>query len=202
MSSRTVTGLVAALALATSAAPAAGQAEIVRLTVAIAPVTAAGAPIPVSVAVDADRGALSSRAGHLRLRVRYAAECAGTFAGTPGPVAIDARIPDPGAANATYHARLDGSAAVAALGSYSVCAYLEEEGTGRLFAQDSDSQFQATAACTKATQDATAAANALAAARRRLAHARGRRTRARLRRTVIKLAASSRAAERSRRSAC
>ena len=107
---------LAATLLAAAATPAAGQGEIVRLSITVAPVVAAGAPIPVTVAVDADRGALSSRTDHLRLRVRYAAECAGTFAGTPGPVAIDTQIPDPGTANTTYHATLGGSAAVASVG--------------------------------------------------------------------------------------
>ncbi len=192
---------LAATLLATAATPAAGQGEIVRLSITVAPVVAAGAAIPVAVAIDADRGALSSRTDHLRLRVRYAAECAGTFAGTPGPVAIDARIPDPATANTTYHATLDGSTAVASLGAYSVCAFLEEEGTGRLFAQDSDTQFQATAGCTAASRTNARDAAALRAAQRQLARVRGSR-RAALRRRIKRLAALRQAAANSLQAAC
>jgi hypothetical protein len=192
---------LAATLLAAAATPAAGQGEIVRLSITVAPVVAAGPPIPVTVAVDADRGALSSRTDHLRLRVRYAAECAGTFAGTPGPVAIDTQIPDPGTANTTYHAALTGSAAVASLGAHSVCAFLEEEGTGRLFAQDSDTQFQATAGCTAASRTNARAAAALQAAQRQLARAKGSR-RAALRRRIRRLAALQRAAAKSLQAAC
>jgi hypothetical protein len=192
---------LAAVLLAVAAAPAAGQGEIVRLSITVAPVVAVGAAIPVTVVVDADRGALSSRGDHLRLRVRYAAECAGTFAGTPGPVAIDTQIPDPGAANTTYHATLNGSAAVASLGAYSVCAFLEEQGTGRLFAQDSDTQFRATAGCTAASRTDTRDIAALRAAQRQLARARGSR-RAALRRRIKRLAVLERAAANSLQSAC
>lgn len=192
---------LAAALFAAASAPAAGQGEIVRLSITVAPVVAAGAAVPLTVAVDADPGALSYRSDHLRLRVRYAGECAGTFAGTPGPVAIDARIPDPGTANTTYHATLNGSAAVASLGTYSVCAFLEEEGTGRLFAQDSDTQFQATAGCTAASRTDARDAAALRTARRQLAHAKGSR-RAALRRRIKRLVALQRAAANSMQSAC
>jgi hypothetical protein len=192
---------LAATLLAASATPAAGQAEIVRLSITIAPIVAAGAAIPVTVAVDADRGALSARTDHLRLRVRYAAECAGTFAGTPGPVAIDTQIPDPGTANTTYHATLNGSAAVASLGAYSVCAFLEEEGTARLFAQDADTQFQATAGCTTASRTDARNAAALRTAQGQLAHAK-RSRRAALRRRIKRLAALQRAAANSLQAAC
>jgi hypothetical protein len=192
---------LAATLLAAAATPAAGQGEIVRLSITVAPVVAAGAAIPVTAAVDADRGALSSRSDHLRLRVRYAAECAGTFAGTPGPVAIDMQIPDPGTANTTYHATLNGSAAVASLGAYSVCAFLEEQGTGRLFAQDSDTQFKTTAGCTAASRTNARDATALRTAQRQLARAKGSR-RAALRRRIRRLAALRRAAANSLQTAC
>jgi hypothetical protein len=192
---------LAAMLLAAAAAPAAGQGEIVRLTITVAPIVAAGAAIPVTVAVDADRGALSLRGDHLRLRVRYASECAGTFAGTPGPVAIDTQVPDPGTANTTYHATLSGSAAVASLGVYSVCAFLEEQGSGRLFAQDSDTQFRATAGCTAASRTDARGAAALRAAQRQLAHAKGSH-RAALRRRIKRLAAMQRAAANSLLTAC
>jgi hypothetical protein len=192
---------LAAALLAAAAAPAAGQGEIVRLSITVAPVVAAGASIPVTVGVDADRGALSLRGDHLRLRVRYAAECAGTFAGTPGPIAIDTQIPDPSTANTTYHATLNGSAAVASLGAYSVCAFLEEQGTGRLFAQDSDTHFQTTAGCTTASRTDARETAALRAAQRQLAHAKGSH-RAALRRRIKRLAALQRAAANSLQSAC
>jgi hypothetical protein len=194
--------LLAAALLGTAAVSAAGQGgEIVRLTITVAPVVAAGAPIPITVAIDADQGALAQRSGHLRLRVRYASECSGTFAGTPGPVAIDTQIPDPGAANSAYHATLQGSAAVTELRSYSVCAYLVEDGTGRLFAQDSDTQFRATAACTSASRGDARIAAALRTAHRRLTHARGAR-RAALRRRIARLVAQQQAAANSLQSAC
>jgi hypothetical protein len=192
---------LAALAL-TFAAPATAQnGEIVRLTISVAPVVATGAPIPVTVTIDADQGALSQRSDHLQLRVRYAAECAGTFTGTPGPVAIDTQIPDPAGANTAYHATLHGSASVAALGTYSVCAYLLEQGTGRLFAQDSDTQFRATSACTDASRGDARVVAALRTARRQLKHAHGAR-RAALRRKIARLLAQQQATANSLQSAC
>lgn len=205
------TPLIAALALATlttlatlaiPTAPALAQnGEPVRLTVTVAPVVAAGRAVPVSVAIDADPGMLSQRSDHLRLRVRYASECAGTFAGTPGPVAIDTQVPDPGATNAAYHATLSGAATPTQLGTYSVCVYLVEEGTERLFAQDSDTQFRATAACTDASRGDARVAAALRTARAQFKHAHGTRRR-RLRRRIAGLVAQQQAAANSLQSAC
>jgi hypothetical protein len=193
---------LAAIATLAAASPAPAQnGEVVRLTISIAPTVAAGTPVPVSVVIDADQGVLAQRSDHLRLRVRYANECAGTFAGTPGPVAIDTRIPDPGAANTTYHATLSGAATLSALGTYSVCAYLVEEGTERLFAQDSDTQFRATSACTDASRGNARLAAQLRAARSRLKHAHGARRR-KLRRQIAGLVAQQRAAANSLQSAC
>lgn len=193
--------LAIAPALAAAAPAAAPQDEPVRLSIEVAAVVAAHAAIPVSVTLDADRGALSARSGPLRLRVRYAAAaCSGTFAGTPGAVALDERIPDPAAAG-TYHAALDGAAEVAGLGAYNVCAYLEEEGTDRLFAQSSDARFQATAACTDASSAVQRGDSQLGAARRKLAHAK-RSRRAAIRRRIAQLVAQQRAAQRSQRTAC
>ena len=168
---RTGIALAALAALATASA-ASGQDEAIRLTIQAPSVVARGAPIPLRVAVAADPGAMNGATGPLRLRVRLAPECASTFAATSGPVAIDRRLPAPGAASAPYTANVRGSSRVAALGAYSVCAFVEEEGDDRLFAADSGTQLQATQACTTATRKVTRATAALRRARR--AHLTGR----------------------------
>jgi hypothetical protein len=175
--------LVVLAALVTASA-ASAQGEAVRLTITAAPVVARDVRVGVRVAVDADPGAMNTADGPVRLRVKFAPECGSTFRSTPGPVVIDQRLPAPGAASAPYSASLRGEGVVAAFGSYTVCAFVEGEGDDRLYGADTETQFQATQACTTATRRHTHVVTALRRAVRTHAGARKvRQLRIRLRKT-------------------
>jgi len=133
--------LAGALVLAAGAGAPLAQADIdpVRLTVT-APATArTGSTATVSVAVAADAGALDPRVGTLRVGVRLAPECGGSFATTSGPTVIDAvaLTPQP-AAGAAYAATIRGTATVPTSATLTACTYLVDD-EGRQFATDTDS---------------------------------------------------------------
>ena len=79
---------------------------------------------------------LDSATAPLRIRVKLATECGGTFATTPGDVLIDQQLnPQPTTGHA-YQATAKGSGKPTSYGEQTVCAYLEEEGDNRMFAND------------------------------------------------------------------
>lgn len=133
--------LAAALVLAAAAGAPLAHADIdpVRLTVT-APATArTGSTVAVSVAVAADAGALDPHVGTLRVGVRLAPECGGSFATTSGPTVVDAvaLTPQP-APGASYSATIRGTATVPSSATLTACAYLLDD-EGRQFATDTDS---------------------------------------------------------------
>ena len=90
--------LALALAAAALGAPAAQAdgGEAVRLGVDVPGIVASAASFRTSVHVTADPGALDIRSGALRVRMKAASECGGSFDTTSGPVLVDAQLrPDP-----------------------------------------------------------------------------------------------------------
>ena len=137
------------LALSSSAA-AADTATPVRLRISVAPVARAHAPLRIAVRVDADAGALDTRTGALRIRVKLASECGGTYQYTSGPVLLDKRLsPQPSTGHA-YSGSSQGHGTPVAYGQLTVCAWLEEEGDNRDFATDDSSQVNVSRPCTVA----------------------------------------------------
>ncbi|HEY2638064.1 MAG TPA: hypothetical protein VGI54_11780 [Solirubrobacteraceae bacterium] len=128
---RAVGGLVAVGALAL---PAAALAEPVDLSVHALKRVGEKTPFKVSVGVRADAGALDIATAPLRLRVRLAPECGGTYGGTTGPKVMDRRLAPAPVAGRPYAARLTGTGKVPKVGTYAVCAFLEEKGDSRQFA--------------------------------------------------------------------
>jgi hypothetical protein len=127
--------LGSALALLVPAAAIANSlAEPVSIA-ASAPATATvGTPFEVAVAVEADPAALDIAIAPLRVRVKLAPECGGSFVGTPGPTAFEATLPNPippGSFAGTFSGRVTESAA----GTEIVCAFLEDA-QERQFATD------------------------------------------------------------------
>jgi hypothetical protein len=105
-----------------------------------------GAPIAVSVVVNADPGALDPRAGAIHLGVRLAAECGGSYATTPSAsTAIPNSVlsPQP-AAGAAYRATAKGSTSASGNGDLTVCTYLTDD-EGRQFATDTDTVVEVNA---------------------------------------------------------
>jgi hypothetical protein len=122
----------------------------VRLGIAVTPVARLHAPLAVTVRVSADPGALDTRTAPLRVRVKLAGECGGTFQYTSGVVLLDKRLSPQPAAGRAYSAVARGSGKPRAYGTQVVCTWLEEEGDNRAFASDQSVMTNVSKACTTA----------------------------------------------------
>jgi len=188
----TVRPTAAGLALAGLIAvmmPAAARAtpdELVRIGVQAPALVAAHGVFPINFTVNADAGALDVRQAPVRLRVRFAPGCGAFFDATPGPILLDRVLdpqPSPGRAYAISVGTRD---ALMTPGSYTVCAYLEQFGDDRVFAEDTDSQITVTAAAVALSRCRVAQAR-VARVKRSLSAARSPRRRTALRRRLIRL---------------
>jgi hypothetical protein len=153
-------------ALLVVAAPAgAGLLEPVTITAtAPEPQIAAGTPFKLEVAVEAEAGTLDIAAQPLRVRVKLAPECGGSFAGTPGPAAFEQTLPPP-AAGAAYKQLLNGKATAASPGIDVVCAFLEDA-QERQFATDTEEEVTVLSA--GAVKQCAAATKQLKTAKKKL----------------------------------
>lgn len=155
--------LAAAATIAYSAAATADSFTPVRLGIKIAPVARLHQPLKVSVDVSADPSVLDNATGPLRIRVKLAQECGGTFSSTPGVTLLDQQLRPQPATGRAYDANASGSGRPNRYGEQTVCAFLEESGDNRMFANDTSNEVNVSRKCT------TAAATYEAARRR---HAR------------------------------
>jgi hypothetical protein len=196
---------LAGLALASSATVAGADSfNPVRLSISVAPVARLGKPLAVSVRVSADPGALDTATAPLRIRAKLAGECGGTFDTTPGPVLIDAQLNPQPATGHAYSATARGRGQPTAYGTRIVCAFLEEEGDNRQFANDTADppQVRVSKPCTIAARRYDRDRAALARARRQLRHAKRRARRARLRKLVARRTRTVARDRRAARSTC
>jgi len=202
-----ITGLaaiaVAVLVLGTGLAGA-DSFNPVRLAITIAPTARLARPLPIEVTVSADAGALDSATAPLRVRAKLAGECGGTFDTTPGPVLIDAQLNPQPATGHPYTATARGSGNPIAYGQKTVCAFLEEEGDNRMFANDTADppMVDVSNPCTAAAGRYDAAVKSLARAKRQLGHAKRRANRARLKKLVAKRSKTVARDRRAARAAC
>ena len=143
----------------------AGGGEPVTMDVSMPGVVASGIGFPVRVTVTSDSGALRGATAPLRVRVKAAAECGGTFDSTPGAVLLDAPLGSSGT--------VAGRASTTTFGTFTACAFLEQQGDDRLFAFDDSTSFAVTHACTTFTRRAVAARRSLRKMRKTLRHAHG-----------------------------
>jgi hypothetical protein len=155
--------VAAMLCLASSAWGDGG--EPVTMDVNVPGVVASGIGFPVRVTVTSDKGALSGATAPLRVRVKAANECGGTFDSTPGPVLVDAPL----ASNGT----VAGRATVTSFGGFTACAFLEQQGDDRLYAFDDTTTFAVTHSCTTYSRRVVATRAALKKVRGRMRHAHG-----------------------------
>jgi hypothetical protein len=154
---------------------AAGAALIVPVTItatAPEPLIAAGSPFKLEVAVEAEAGALDIAVRPLRVRVKLAPECGGSFIGTAGPAAFEATLAGP-PAGAALKQTLVGKVTAASAGPEVVCAFLEDA-TERQFATDTEEEVTVLAPgalkqCTAATKQLTAAKKGLKRLEHRIA---------------------------------
>jgi hypothetical protein len=155
--------LAAVAAIAYSAVAGADSFTPVRLAITIAPIARLHQPLKVSVNVSADPSVLDNATGPLRIRVKLAQECGGTFSSTPGVTLLDQQLRPQPATGRAYDANASGSGRPNRYGDQTVCAFLEEGGDNRMFANDTSNDVNVSRKC-------TAAAATYDAARRR--HAR------------------------------
>ena len=194
-------GLAALLALALSQTAQASD-EPIALAVQAPGAAARGLPFRLTTSVSADPGALDPRSAPLRVRVRLAGACAGTFDDTPGITVLDAElapVPVPGRA---YQQRFSRSLAVTRYGTLTACAFLEEAGDNRMFAFDSSTQIAVTKRCTAASKRARTSGKRVSSARAALRHAHGNASKARARRRLASAKARLKRANAARRRAC
>jgi hypothetical protein len=169
-------GVVVGLAtLAQGSVSGADSFTPVRLAVSVSPVARAHVPLPITVRVSADAGALDDRTAPLRVRIKLSSECGGTYQYTSGVVLVDKRLNPQPTTGRAYSGSVKGHGRPSTYGQMTVCTWLEEEGDHRVFAQDSSVTVNVSRACT------TAAARYDAARRRHGSRSvlRARRRRAR-----------------------
>jgi hypothetical protein len=155
-----IASLAAGATIACSAAAGADSFTPVRLAITIAPVARLHQPLQVSVDVSADPSVLDNATGPLRIRLKLAQECGGTFSTTPGVTLLDQQLRPQPATGRPYDATATGSGKPTRYGDQTVCAFLEESGDNRMFANDTSNQVNVSRKC-------TAAAATYDAARRR-----------------------------------
>ncbi len=174
MSRALAAALAALAALLLGAAPAAAALiEPVSVTATAPAYAGANTPFPLQVDVAAEPGALDIAAQPLRLRVRLAPECGGSFAGTEGQTAIDRVLPAPLAGTA-YAASVSTSVKLGPLGQETVCAFLEDA-QERQFATDTEETVAVIRGCGPARRTLTKLRHRFAHLNHRIAQVRRQR---------------------------
>jgi hypothetical protein len=168
-----IAATAAALGLLLTAQLAAANelGEPVTISADAPPIVAAGASFRVGADVEADPGALDIATQPVRLRIRLAPECGGSFAGTDGPTILDRVLPAPVPGSA-YRATLSTRASIGALGPETVCAYVEDADE-RQFATDIEAGLTVvTPGCFALKEEIASVRRRRAALRKRIAHLR------------------------------
>jgi hypothetical protein len=144
----------------------------VRLAISIAPVARLRAPLRVTVGVSADPGVLDGSEGPMRIGVKLAGECGGSFQTTPGDTLLNHQLSPQPATGRAYAATARGWGRPTAYGVQTVCVYLEDTDVGRVYANSESDTVAVSRACTARANRYEAAERALTRARRRLRRAR------------------------------
>lgn len=189
---RLVGALTATAALATAAAglglaPAPAGADSftpVALDISVAPVARLHAPLAITVGITADPGVLDGSEGPLRMEVKLAPQCGGTFQTTPGVTLVNAALAPQPATGKAYSGTVKGAGRPIAYGARTVCAFLEDTDIGRVYADDQSTQVTVSQPCTAAARAYERARAALARSRTQLRHSRRAAVRRRLKRTI------------------
>jgi hypothetical protein len=143
------------LALAAAAAllaPSAAADSLAPIRVGLhgAPVARLHKPLTVAVTVAADPTVLDNRFAPLRIEVRLAGECGGSFETTPGAALVDKLLSPQPVTGRAYYAVASGAGRPGTYGVKTVCTYLEEEGDNRVWAHDESLQVDVSRPCTRA----------------------------------------------------
>jgi hypothetical protein len=143
---------LAAAAAAALVAPSAGADSLapIRVALHVAPVARLHKPLTVAVTVAADPSVLDNRFAPLRIEVRLAGECGGSFETTPGAALVDKLLSPQPVTERAYYAVAGGAGRPGTYGVKTVCTYLEEEGDNRVWAHDESLQVDVSRPCTLA----------------------------------------------------
>lgn len=174
----------------------------VTMGVGVTPIARLGVPLRVQVSVHADPGVLDTADGPLRVKVRLASECGGSFETTPGVTLVDAPLKPAPTVGRAYSGGAAGSGSPVAYGTRTLCAYLEDTGSNRVYADETSTTTDVTPACTAAGRVYDRSLRALRAAQRSLRRARTAAARARAGRLVARRRRTLRAARRRGIAAC
>ena len=174
----------AALLAVTASLATADSFTPVQLTIAVAPVARLRSPLAITVAITADPGVLDGSEGPLRMEVKLAPECGGTFQTTPGTTLLNAALAPQPATGKSYSGAVKGSGRPSAYGVQTVCAFLEDTDIGRVYANDESTQVTVSKPCTTAAGAYDKARAALARAQKQLRHSTRVEVRRRLTRTI------------------
>jgi hypothetical protein len=176
---------VVAASLALVAAAGADSFTPVTMNIGANPIARLHAPMRVTVTVHADPGVLDTADGPLRVKVKLASECGGSFETTSGVTLVNALLSPAPTVGKAYSGSGAGSGRPAAYGTRTVCTYLED-GTDRVYANDESVTSDVTRACTSAGVAYDRALKSLRAAQRSQRRARTASARARDRRLVTR----------------
>jgi hypothetical protein len=157
-----VGGLVALFAVGGTAEAA--LLEPVSVTATAPETAAAGTPFKLEVTVEAEAGALDIAAAPLKLGVKLAPECGGSFVGTAGPAALEQILPNP-TPGAAYSRKVTGQVSAAATGTNVICAFLQDS-QERQFATDTEAEVSVVTVAM--VRQCTAATKQLKGAKRKL----------------------------------
>ncbi len=162
-------------------------------------------PLAVTATVAADPDALTGTDGPVRVRMKLATVCGGSFEGTDGVTLLDEPLEPQPRAGTALRASATGRARPARAGVQSVCAFVASANDERQYATDVDATVDVSARCTTAARRVERAERAAKRARKALRTARTARRRHRtattLRRVQRTRRSALRAAARARRSA-
>jgi hypothetical protein len=190
-----ITALGAAVAAADSFTP-------VTMSIGVTPIARLGTPLRVKVGVHADPGVLDTADGPLRVKVKLASECGASFETTAGVTLVNAPLKPQPTVGRAYAGSASGSGRPVAYGTRTVCTYLEDSGSDRLYANDESVTTDVTRACTAAGRGYDRTLRSLRAAQRSLRRAHTRAARNRDRRLVAKRRRAVNAARRRGVAAC
>ncbi|HEX8977943.1 MAG TPA: hypothetical protein VF781_15665, partial [Solirubrobacteraceae bacterium] len=161
----------ALIAMLGAAVAAADSFTPITMNVGVTPIARLGVPLRVKVSVHADPGVLDTADGPLRVKVKLASECGGSFETTSGATLVNAPLTPAPTVGRAYTGGATGSGSPVAYGTRTLCTYLEDTGSNRVYANDTSVTTSVTAACTSAGRAYDRSLRSLRAAQRSLRHA-------------------------------
>jgi len=188
------------LAALGAATPAAGDAfDPVALEVEAPAIARSDRPLSIAATVTADPGALTGTDGQVRIRVKLAPICGGSFEGTEGVTLVDRPLDPQPRAGAAYRATATGSGTPASAGEQAVCAFVAAGGDERQYAANVDATVDVSAACTTAARRVERQRRTTRRATKELRRARAARRHRRTARTLRRVRRARSAAIRAKR---